>query len=52
MSNPLRKSIDRQQRRETMDSLAEKGLVRRHRKHVNWIRHVRQERILALKRAA
>lgn len=49
MSNPLRKSIDRQQSRETRDSLAQKGLIRRHRKHVNWIRHVRREKILALK---
>jgi hypothetical protein len=50
MSNPLRKSIDRQQRRETLDSLAEKGLIRRHRRHVNWIRFVRREKILALRR--
>lgn len=50
MTNPLRKSIDRQQRRETLDSLAEKGLIRRHRKHVNWTRFVRHEKILALKR--
>lgn len=51
MSNPLRKSIDRQQRRETLDSLAQKGLIRRHRRHVNWIRFARREKILALQLA-
>lgn len=51
MSNPLRKELDRQHRRETMDSLAQKGLIRRHRRHVNWIRMARREKILALQRA-
>lgn len=51
MSNPLRKSIDRQQSRETRDSLAQKGLIRRHGRGVNWIRFVRHEKILAMRRS-
>jgi hypothetical protein len=51
MSNTFRREIDSQQRRETLDSLAQKGLIRRHRRHVNWIRMVRREKILALRRA-